>query len=105
MSEENQFIIPPSFIELFVEPGRVKPRESREHIALRYEFCEDLAQMLSETARDKLWQLQIAEADVLERVHRGLLSGEVGVDEAEARWVIRRVAEVLGWDDPHAGTA
>lgn len=100
MSEENQFIVPPSFIELFVEPGRLKPRASREHIAQRYEYCEDLAQMLSETARDKLWQLQVTEADVLERMHRGLLAGDTGVDAAEATWVMRRVAELLGWDDP-----
>lgn len=105
VSEENQFIVPPSFIELFIEPGRVKPRASREVIAQRYEFCEDMAQMLSETARDKLWQLQVTEADVLERVHRGLLAGGTGVDDAEARWVIRRVAELLGWDDPCAGDA
>ena len=100
MSEENQFIVPPSFIELFIEPGRLKPRESREHIAQRYEYCEDLAQMLSETARDKLWQLQVTEADVLERMHRGLRAGAPGGDEAEARWVVRRLAELLGWDDP-----
>jgi len=100
VSEENPFIVPPSFIDLFIEPGRLKPHASREHIAQRYEYCEDVAQMLCETARDKLWQLQVTEADVLERMHRGLLAADTGVDETEARWVVRRLAELLGWDDP-----
>jgi len=38
----------------------------------------------------------VTETDVLERILRGLLSGDA-VDEAEARWVVRRLAEVLDW--------
>ena len=45
MSEDNQIIIPPSFIALFVPPGRIKPTEPREVIAERYELCEDLARL------------------------------------------------------------
>jgi hypothetical protein len=100
MSDDSQFIVPPSFIALFVPPGRFKPTASREFIAERYEWCEDLATMLMDTARQKLWELGITEADVLERVHRGLLEGAAAVDEAEARWVITRLAELLEWPLP-----
>ena len=31
MSDENQIIIPRSFIELFIPPHAVKPTEPREH--------------------------------------------------------------------------
>lgn len=97
MSDENQFIVPPSFIALFVPPGRIKPTESREFIAERYEWCEDLATMLMDTARQKLWELGITEADVLDRVHQGLREGGIDLDAAQAQWVIHRLAELLEW--------
>lgn len=103
MSDENQTVVPPSFVALFVPPGRIKPTAAREHIATRYEFCEDLAQMLTEQANTKRWELGVTEADVLERFHRGLQGDGSVVDEAEARWVVRRLAELLGWPDPGPG--
>lgn len=98
MLDDSQIEIPPSFVALFVPPGRIKPTASRQHIAERYELCEDLASMFVDTAQAKLWELGITEADVLERIHAGLLAGAGGVDEAEAGWVARRLAELLGWD-------
>ncbi len=103
MSEENQTVVPPSFVALFVPPGRIKPTSSRAHIAVRYEFCEDLAQMLTEQANTKHWELGIDEASVLQRFHQGLQGQGSVVDEAEARWVVRRLAELLNWPDPGAG--
>lgn len=100
MSDDNQIEVPPSFIALFVEPGRIKPNAPRAEIQQRYEFCEDLASMLTETAQSRLWELGITEGDVLERIHQGLLAGPVGVNAAEARWVTRRLAELLGWESP-----
>ncbi len=100
MSDDNQFLVPPSFIALFVPPGGIKPRESRTHIAERYEFCEDLAQMLTDTASTKLFELSVTESDVLERIHRGLLVEVAPVDADEARWVVTRLAELLGWPAP-----
>ena len=97
MSDESQIVVPASFIDLFVEPGRIKPSASRERILERYEFCEDLATMLVDHARAKLWELGVAEEDVLERIHRGLLAGEAGVSAVEAEWVARRLAELLEW--------
>ena len=97
MSDENQLTIPPSFIALFVPPGRIKPNASREQIAERYEFCEDLATMMMDSAKTLLWELGVTEADVLERVRRGLLTDESGVDAPQAEWVTHRLAELLDW--------
>lgn len=96
MSDESQILIPRSFIELFIPPGRVKPTASRDHIAERHELCEDLAQMLTEPARARLFELGITEADVLHRMRDGLAEGGV-VEPAEAAWVVRRLAELLDW--------
>ncbi len=97
MSDGNQINIPPTFIALFVEPGRSKPSATREHIYERYDLCEDLANLLTEQATNKLWELGITEADVLERIHQGLADDEIGLTAAEAQWVILRLAEILGW--------
>jgi len=102
MSDDNQTIIPRSFIELFLAPGALKPREPRAVVAARYDLCEDLAQMLTEHARTKLFELGIAEQDVLERLHRGLLTEDSVVTPDEARWVTRRLAELLDWPAPAA---
>ncbi len=100
MSDDSQLVVPPSFVALFVEPGRIKPNASREQILERYDYCEDLAQMLTETASARRWELGITEEDVLERLGRGLVGPEAGVSESEAIWVIRRLAELLGWPAP-----
>ena len=97
MSDEHQIDIPPSFVALFVPPGRVKPTASRAEIAARYELCEDLAQVLTEHARSLLFQLGVTELDVLERCRRGLHTPDSGVDEHEALWVTRRLGELLDW--------
>jgi hypothetical protein len=102
MEDDNQLVVPPSFIALFVEPGRIKPNASHAHILQRYDFCEDLATMLVDHARTTLWRLGVAEEDVLERVQRGLLTDEAGVTPAEAEWVCRRLAELLQWGLPPA---
>jgi hypothetical protein len=103
MSDVNQIVTPPSFIALFVPPGRIKPTESREFIAQRYELCEDMAQMLTDTAQTQLWDLGITEADVLQRVHQGLLATVEVLSAAEAGWVTQRLAEILNWDCPSLG--
>lgn len=97
MSDDSQIVIPPSFIALFVPPGRSRPNAGHAEISARYEFCEDLANLLTEHAKLMLWQLGITEDDVLERVRRGLLAPESDVNKAEAEWVLRRLAELLDW--------
>jgi hypothetical protein len=96
--DDSQIEVPPSFVALFVPPGRIKPTASWREIRERYEYCEDLANLLTETARTQLWQLGVAESDVLERIRQGLLGGQAGVNDAEAQWVVRRLAELLDWE-------
>lgn len=100
MTDDNQFLIPALFIALFVPRGRIRPTESREAIGERYEFCEDLATLMTEHAKATQFDLGITEADVLERCHRGLLAPDSGVTPAEAGWVVCRLAELLDWPMP-----
>jgi hypothetical protein len=96
--DHNQTEIPASFMELYLESGRLKPSASRDAITERYEFCEDLANHLYEYARAQHFDLGIAEQDVLVRCHQGLRSEHSGVSEAESSWIIRRLAELQGWE-------
>lgn len=102
MSDESQIEIPQSFIALFVEPGRTKPNASREHIAARYELCEDLANLLTETAGSMQFSLGITEADVLQRCQLGLQVPDSVVTPLEVPWVICRLAELMQWPVPSA---
>lgn len=97
MYEEHQIEIPQSFIALFTDPGRQKPNASREVITERYELCEDLANMLTETARDMLSSLGITEDDVLTQCAQGLTGTGAVVSQPEADWVVRRLAELMDW--------
>ena len=97
MTEDQTAGVPDSFLALFTEPGRVNPNESRDVIQQRYAFCDDLATLLVDTARSKLWELGITETDVLDRVHAGLATGAIDVTEQEATWIRHRLAELLGW--------
>ena len=100
MSDDNQTVIPRSFIDLFIPAGKIKPREPRDVIAARYELCEDMAQMLTEHAHAKLFELGVTEEDVLDRIHLGPLSEGSVVAGDEAGWVTCRLAELLGWPMP-----
>lgn len=100
MSDESQIEIPQSFIALFVEPGRSKPNASREAIGQRYELCEDLANLLTETAGTMQFSLGITEADVLQRCQLGLQVPDSVVTLREVPWVICRLAELMQWPIP-----
>jgi len=100
VSDVNQLHLPASFVALFVRRGQIKPELPREEIAARFELCEDLATALTDQAAAILWDLGITEADVLERIHRGLLAGAAGLSAGEAGWVCCRLAELLGWAIP-----
>jgi len=100
MTDNQSIDIPPSFVSLFVAPGRIKPGVTREVMSARYELCDDLATLLTEHAKTVLFDLGVTEADVLERCELGLLGESSVVSASEARWVIRRLAELLGWNDP-----
>lgn len=98
MSDENQIFVPPSFIELFLTAGQIKPRVPKAEIAQRYELCEDLAQLLTETASNLFHTLHITEGDVLSRCLSGLLGEDAVVSPVEAQWVVRRLAELMNWE-------
>ncbi len=104
MSDDDQTVLPASFIALYMAPGRSRPNAPRAEIAQRHEFCDDLANLLMDTAQNKLWELGVTEADVLERTQRGLMAPPSSVSPAEAEWVVRRLAELLGWDGSGAGS-
>ena len=97
MYEEYQIEIPQSFMALFIDPGQQKPNAPRDVVAGRYELCEDMATLLTETAKNKLLSLGITEDDVLAKFLRGLTVAGAVVTEPEANWVIRRLAELLEW--------
>ena len=97
MYEEYQIEIPQSFMALFVDPGRAKPNAPRHEIAARYELCEDLANMLTESAWNMIFSVGVNEREVLERCRLGLTGESAVVTEPEADWVVRRLTELLGW--------
>ncbi len=105
MSDEYQIDIPQSFIALFVTKGSGKLCASRAEVAARYELCEDMAQMLTETAQNMQFSLGITEGDVLQRMERGLLEDVTVVQADEARWVLCRLAELLQWRTPAGPSA
>ncbi len=100
MPDDNQTLIPRSFVELFMPAGAMRPCEPRDVIAARYDLCEDMAQMLTDHARAKLFELGVAEEDVLDRVLRGLMVEGSVVTGDEAHWIGRRLAELLDWPQP-----
>lgn len=92
--------IPPSFTALYVPPHKTKPTIPWPEVAQRYELCEDLAQMLTQTAGPLLLEHKVCESDVLERCKAGLLVDGSPVNPAEAQWVVCRLAELMGWEMP-----
>ena len=100
MSEGSQLVVPPSFVALYVAPGRTRPSAPLDEILRRYELCEDLAATLAEPAQALQWKLGVTDADVLERMRRGLLDEGAGVTPDEAQWVTCRLAELLDWGMP-----
>jgi hypothetical protein len=95
--DSYQIDIPPSFMALYLDAGRQKPNAPRAVVAARYELCEDLASLLTETAKNMLFSLGITEQHVMERCHLGLIGENAVVSEAEAQWVVQRLAELLDW--------
>ena len=105
MTEEFQIHIPPSFMGLYVPPGKIKPTLGQREMAARYELCDDMAQLLTEQAANQQFQLGITEALALDRCLQGLLASPEVMNEAEARWVVCRLAELLNWPVPDWATA
>jgi len=97
MVDPNQLETPESFTALYLAPGGYKPSLARDELFARYEFCEDLANMLTEHASNVKFDTGATESDVLERIQAGLLEPDSGVHDNEAPWVTGRLAELLNW--------
>ena len=97
MTDENQILIPQSFIALYLDPGRSRPRAAHEVIAARYELCEDMACLLCAPAQAMADDTATGESEVLRRCQRGLIDDASTFSADEAAWVIRRLAELLNW--------
>ncbi len=95
MYDDNQILIPESFVALFMEPGRSKPTAPYPTILERYELCEDMANMLTGHAT-KMWELGVEKQDVVQRIHQGLMESDAAVSAPEAQWVALRLSELLG---------
>lgn len=100
MTDEFQIHIPPSFMALYVPPGKTKPTLGQRDMAERYELCEDLANLLTEKAANMQFTLGITEDLVLKQCELGLLTEPSVVLPTEARWVVCRLAELLQWPLP-----
>ena len=102
MDDSNQIEVPPSFTALFASPsGRLL--EPMAAVRERYELCEDLAQLLTEQASSLQFRSGGEPAQVLRTIETGLAAEGGPVRPAEARWVVTRLAELLGWEAPAPG--
>ena len=97
MPDDNQILIPQSFIALYLDPGRTRPNAPREQIAGRYELCEDMACLLTEHAQTMVFEQGAGEAQALLRCRESLLVDASLFSVPEADWITTRLAELLGW--------
>ena len=97
MSAERQIQVPASVIAIYTIEGQKRTHVSRRWLEDRHDLCEDLAQLLAEKVKDKVWQLGITPDDGLERIERGLSTTELNLSEAETAWVVARTREVLSF--------
>lgn len=102
MEDPNQIEVPPSFSALFASPSGLRLLQPMSVVRQRYELCEDLAQMLTEQASVVMFKSGRSQRGVLQQMQAALTGPESVVDPAEAAWVVRRLAELLGWDAPPA---
>ena len=100
MSDDDQRSVPRAFTALYLTPGGHRLREPRAFVAERHELCEDMAQMLTQPAQDKRFELGVSEDVVLQRMHQGLLADAALLSADEAQWVVCRLAELLDWPQP-----
>lgn len=100
MDDPNQIEVPPSFLALFATPSGLRLTEPMGVVRARYELCEDLAQMLTEQAGAAQFKSGAGEDEVLQKMRLGLTAEGSPVQPAEAGWVVRRLAELLGWPFP-----
>jgi hypothetical protein len=102
VSIDNQIEPPSSFMAMYVTPGGNRPNAPQAHVLARYELCEDMACVLTEHAQTLAFKESFTGPDILGKCHQGLLDDASDFSDNEARWVICRLAELLGWEPPGA---
>lgn len=80
---------------IYTTQGQRRPSVPRAWLEERHDLCEDLAQLLAEKAKEKVWQLGITEADALKRIAMGLSTLSLDLSDPEQSWVLARTQEVL----------
>ncbi len=99
MPDDYQIDIPPSFFAVYTDARR-RLSEPIAAVRARYDICEDLANHLVGHAQLQHHTEVPVESEILRRMHAGLASPETGVTQAEAAWIVQRLAELLGWPCP-----
>ncbi len=102
MSEDNQIEVPASFAALYTAPGGQRLLQSAGYVRDRYELCEDMAQMLTERAAAAQFKTGRPGDEVLQQMQSALDVPGAPLSPVEAGWVVRRIAEILGWAFPPA---
>jgi len=97
MEDTNQILIPETFQAIYKSPRTGKLTVAWPILLERYEYCEDLSNMLVETASNMMHSLHITEDDVFDRVHMGLTTPESRTNPEESYWVLQRLAELMRW--------
>ena len=103
MHDDNQILIPPSFIALHSD-ARQRLLLPVDELRARYELCEDLAQHLVEQAQQLYHGGARSEEGVLLGMHAGLAAEGSVVTALEAGWIVQRLAELLEWRTPQFST-
>lgn len=85
---------------MYITPGRDRPNAPQETVLARYEQCEDIACYLAEQAQTLAFKENLSESEVLIRCRQGLNTDDSDFSEKEGKWVICRLAELLGWESP-----
>lgn len=99
MSDDNQIIVPPSFLAIYSD-ARGRLLETQARVRMRYELCEDLAQHLGDQAKTLHHDMGVSEDLVMQRMHEGLSATASTLHQGEADWVVHRLAELCGWPAP-----
>jgi hypothetical protein len=100
MYEHNQTHVAESFLALYAAHGR--PTRDRAFVEARHEMCDDLAQQTADFCQTLQFSKDLTQEETLQKCRQGLLAPPASVSEAEANWVVRRVAELLEWRAPGA---
>lgn len=93
MTQDDQRFVPDSYLALHRTPGG-RLREGHATVLARYEWCEDMAQMLAGPARDLGQQIGAEHHEAAAHVVRVASANNTALTEAEWGWVTLRVAEL-----------